>query len=330
MGLLQLIFDGAYAWGPWSMLLDYLLAYGVLGVAGFFWKQKNGLFTGTVVACICRFIIHFISGITIYKIYEPTEVLNHIYTNPYLYSAVYNGSFFSPSTWCSASSSSPFSTSRSSATSPRRIWTAQQRNRFTPGSTDIIMSREPSLPALYFISTRRKGVFFMGIFDGVLLASDYDGTLRGSTLEVLERDRAAIDFFQREGGRFILTTGRCYAAFYQQARELSAPLAHTALQRGHLLRDGNRAYAVQPRPAEPGAGGYGGDRGPIPGRGHGDSLRRGGLLLPPQRLHGLAHEPGSRPSYTEAALEEMPTPWLKVLFEGEHRRAGAGTRRRSP
>ena len=92
-GMLQLIFDGAYAWGPWSMLLDYLLAYGVLGVAGFFWKRKNGLFTGTVVACICRFIIHFISGITIYKIYEPTEVLNHVYTNPYLYSAVYNGSF---------------------------------------------------------------------------------------------------------------------------------------------------------------------------------------------------------------------------------------------
>ena len=81
MGLLQLIFDGAYAWGPWSMLLDYLLAYGVLGVAGFFWKRKSGLFTGTVVACICRFIIHFISGITIYKIYEPTEVLNHVYTN---------------------------------------------------------------------------------------------------------------------------------------------------------------------------------------------------------------------------------------------------------
>ena len=93
MGLLQLIFDGAYAWGPWSMLLDYLLAYGVLGVAGFFWKRKSGLFTGTVVACNCRFIIHFISGITIYKIYEPTEVLNHVYTNPYLYSAVYNGSF---------------------------------------------------------------------------------------------------------------------------------------------------------------------------------------------------------------------------------------------
>ncbi len=92
-GLLQLIFDGAYAWGPWSMLLDYLVAFAVLGVAGFFWKQKGGIFIGTVVGCICRFIVHFISGITIYKIVVPTEVLGHTYANPWLYSAVYNGSY---------------------------------------------------------------------------------------------------------------------------------------------------------------------------------------------------------------------------------------------
>ena len=93
MGLLQLIFDGAYAWGPWSMLLDYLLAYGVLGVAGFFWKRKSGLFTGTVVACICRFIIHFISGITIYAIVAPTELFNMTFTSPWMYSLAYNGSY---------------------------------------------------------------------------------------------------------------------------------------------------------------------------------------------------------------------------------------------
>ena len=48
-GLLQLIFDGAYAWGPTSMLLDYVLAYGVLGVACLFRKQKGGVYIGTVV-----------------------------------------------------------------------------------------------------------------------------------------------------------------------------------------------------------------------------------------------------------------------------------------
>ena len=33
-GLLQLIFDGAYAWGWQSMLLDYLVAFTPLGLAG--------------------------------------------------------------------------------------------------------------------------------------------------------------------------------------------------------------------------------------------------------------------------------------------------------
>lgn len=92
-GLLQLIFDGAYAWGPWSMLLDYVLAYAVLGAAGFFSRAKGGIFIGTVVGCVLRFIVHFISGVTIYRIYEPTELFNHAYTNPWLYSAVYNGSY---------------------------------------------------------------------------------------------------------------------------------------------------------------------------------------------------------------------------------------------
>ena len=39
----------------------------------------------------------------------------------------------------------------------------------------------------------------MGIFDGVLLASDYDGTLRGTTLQVLDRDKEAIRFFEDQG-----------------------------------------------------------------------------------------------------------------------------------
>lgn len=42
-GLLQLIFDGAYAWGWQSMLLDYLVAFPPLGLAGLF-KGKSGAF----------------------------------------------------------------------------------------------------------------------------------------------------------------------------------------------------------------------------------------------------------------------------------------------
>ena len=92
-GLLQLLFDGAYAWGWTSMLLDYLVAFTVLGFAGLFARKKSGVFVGTVVGCILRFIVHFISGVTIYRIYEPVELFNTTFTNPYLYSAAYNGSY---------------------------------------------------------------------------------------------------------------------------------------------------------------------------------------------------------------------------------------------
>ena len=157
----------------------------------------------------------------------------------------------------------------------------------------------------------------MGIFDGVLLASDYDGTLRGSTLEVLERDRAAIDFFQREGGRFILTTGRCYAAFYQQAREL--PLCSpTLLSNGATFCEMETGHTL-----------FNHD---LPDRAPAD-LAEIGTRFPDVAMETYYGEevycfhPNAytdwhmslvKTSYTEAALEEMPTPWLKVLFEGAH------------
>ena len=97
-GLLQLIFDGAYAWGWQSMLLDYLAAFTPLGLAGLFKGKSWGLFAGTLVGCAGRFVIHYISGITVYKIVAPTEFLNWTFSSPSLYSLVYNGSYMLPNT----------------------------------------------------------------------------------------------------------------------------------------------------------------------------------------------------------------------------------------
>ncbi len=97
-GLLQLIFDGAYAWGWQSMLLDYLVAFTPLGLAGLFRGKKWGIFAGTVLGCLGRFAVHYISGVTIYKIVAPTEFLNQTYSSPSLYSLVYNGSYMLPNT----------------------------------------------------------------------------------------------------------------------------------------------------------------------------------------------------------------------------------------
>ena len=97
-GLLQLIFDGAYAWGWQSMLLDYVVAFPPLGLAGLFKGKKWGIFAGTVLGCLGRFIVHFISGITIYRIYAPTEILGTVFDEPNLYSLAYNGSYMLPNT----------------------------------------------------------------------------------------------------------------------------------------------------------------------------------------------------------------------------------------
>lgn len=97
-GLLQLIFDGAYAWGWQSMLLDYLVAFTPLGLAGLFRGKNWGIYAGTIVGCIGRFVVHFISGVTIYKILAPTDILGMTIGDPAVYSAVYNGSYMIPNT----------------------------------------------------------------------------------------------------------------------------------------------------------------------------------------------------------------------------------------
>ena len=53
---------------------------------------------GTVVGCAGRFVVHYISGVTIYKILAPTELLGMTFTSPSFYSLVYNGSYMLPNT----------------------------------------------------------------------------------------------------------------------------------------------------------------------------------------------------------------------------------------
>ena len=96
-GLLQLLFDGAYAWGWQSMILDYLLAFTPLGLAGLFKGKAWGIFPGTLLGCLGRFIVHHISGVTIYRIIEPTAVPGFgTFDNAHLYSLIYNGSYMLP------------------------------------------------------------------------------------------------------------------------------------------------------------------------------------------------------------------------------------------
>ena len=64
------------------------------------YKNRDGRkeFAGTLAGCLARFAIHYISGVTVYKILAPTEFLNWTFSSPALYSLVYNGSYMLPNT----------------------------------------------------------------------------------------------------------------------------------------------------------------------------------------------------------------------------------------
>ena len=89
-GVLQIFVEGAISWGWVSMILDFILAFGVMGLGGLF---KGKIYPASVVAAVARFIVHFISGITVYRILVPTELFNLTFTNPWIYSLAYNGSY---------------------------------------------------------------------------------------------------------------------------------------------------------------------------------------------------------------------------------------------
>jgi thiamine transporter len=89
-GLLDLAIE-PFIVHPVQVLLDYPLAFGALGLAGFFQPTVRGAILGTVVAVLARFICHFISGLVYFASYAPEG------WNVYIYSAAYNAAYLIPS-----------------------------------------------------------------------------------------------------------------------------------------------------------------------------------------------------------------------------------------
>lgn len=105
--VIQFIFgitiDGLFAWGlslPQLILciiLDYLLAFTALGVAGVFGKSKYGPVAGTALALAIRLLCHVASGYVIFANFEKFSVFGHSFSgSPLLYSLCYNGTFMLP------------------------------------------------------------------------------------------------------------------------------------------------------------------------------------------------------------------------------------------
>ena len=159
----------------------------------------------------------------------------------------------------------------------------------------------------------------MGRFDGVLLVSDYDDTLYDHNLTVNDRNRRALDYFLREGGRFTVATGRAHRTFTPQiGKEHLTLTAPAVLSNGASIYDyqADRPLLETQLPAsapddlaalaeaipEIGFEAY-----------HGEDIYvyQGNFVtdMHMKRVGG---------SYVQCPIADMPTPWVKVILEQDH------------
>lgn len=94
-GVMQFILDGGqWIWtGAIPNLLDYPIAFGLLGLAGLFNKMENeklGLSLGFFLGCLGRFLASFTSGVVFYAEWAPEGM------HPAVYSAGYNAAYMLP------------------------------------------------------------------------------------------------------------------------------------------------------------------------------------------------------------------------------------------
>jgi len=84
--VLQMIQDAWFV-HPAQILLDYVLAFGLLAVAGFF---PRNLYLGVIAGGLARLVCHWVSGAIFFAEYAPEGM------NPWLYSLGYQASSILP------------------------------------------------------------------------------------------------------------------------------------------------------------------------------------------------------------------------------------------
>lgn len=90
-GILQLV-TNPYIISLPQMLVDYIFAFGALGLAGIFADKKNGLIKGYLLGVFGRFVFAVLSGVIFFSSSAP-GVLGNKTLDALVYSAEYNGSY---------------------------------------------------------------------------------------------------------------------------------------------------------------------------------------------------------------------------------------------
>ncbi|MBR6826258.1 MAG: energy-coupled thiamine transporter ThiT [Oscillospiraceae bacterium] len=96
-GTLKFFFAGGSAISWESMLLDYSIAYMLVGLAGLLKGRSNTAWLAAAIGCLGRFAVHFVSGVTIYAEYV-SPIFGWEGSSATIYSILYNGSYMLPNT----------------------------------------------------------------------------------------------------------------------------------------------------------------------------------------------------------------------------------------
>lgn len=86
-GLLQFVIEPVFYTIP-QLIVDYPLAFGALGLSGFFSDKKYGLQIGYIAGVLGRLVFSWLSGVIFFGFYAASYNMNAS-----LYSLLYNGSY---------------------------------------------------------------------------------------------------------------------------------------------------------------------------------------------------------------------------------------------
>lgn len=93
-GLLDFMFN-PYFYHPLQFLLDYIFAYGILGLAGIAYTNENKensitkIVIGIIISIGGRMFSHVLSGVVFFAEYAGDQ-------NPWIYSTIYNATYLIP------------------------------------------------------------------------------------------------------------------------------------------------------------------------------------------------------------------------------------------
>lgn len=157
----------------------------------------------------------------------------------------------------------------------------------------------------------------MGKFDGVLIVTDFDGTVYGSVTGMPARNVAAAQSFIQQGGTYTIATGRTYATFapHHTIIPVNAPV---------ILSNGASVYDFETKTMTTETN--------LPPTAKEDmiALCTQFPTLGFEAYHAsqiFAYRPNQitrqhmeivGAHYTECNIDDIPSPWLKVLAQEEH------------